>query len=272
MVASAASRAGASAGGPGPVRATRIAAEQSDDPRAASSLTYAAIGATQAEDLLYYPPKGFRPMERRARLGSGAERFENASARLLAWGVQRGAGIGVGDIRPPAPSETDYAGLVYDDFGTPLAARTAAPEQAYGEDGTPLVSAGTTAVLAINALWFRMYAPVRVVSVVNEPGRIGFAYGTLPGHPASGEESFLVEHLSDDSVWIVVRAFSRPSTWYYRLGSPVLRMFQARATKRYLRALLPSMATVGTPAAGSRPSAVTADVASGTPARSGAGA
>lgn len=247
------------------MRSTRVAAEQSDDPRASVSLSYAAVGATQAEDLLYYPPKGFRPMQRRARLGSGVERFESASARLLAWGVQRGAGIGVGDIRPPAPSETDYAGLIYDDSGTPLAARTEAPEQAYGEDGTPLVSAGTTAMLAVGVLWFRMYAPVRVVYVVNEPGRIGFAYGTLPGHPASGEESFLVEHLSDDSVWIVVRAFSRPSTWYYRLGSPVLRIFQARATKRYLRSLLPSMATAG----GSR--SATPAAASGTPARSGAG-
>ncbi|WP_440709614.1 DUF1990 family protein [Herbiconiux sp. YIM B11900] len=259
-------------GAGGPVRSTRAAAEQSDDPRAAASLSYAAIGATQADDLMYYPPKGFRPIERRARLGSGVERFENASARLLAWGVQRGAGIGVGDIRPPAPSETDYAGLVYDDFGTPLAARTAAPEQAYGEDGTPLVSAGTTAMLAISVLWFRMYAPVRVVYVVNEPGRIGFAYGTLPGHPASGEESFVVEHLSDDSVWIVVRAFSRPSTWYYRLGSPVLRLFQARATKRYLRSLLPSMATAAGGAAGAASApAVTSSASSGTPARSGAG-
>ena len=224
----------------GPMRSTRAAALQGDDPRAAVALTYAAVGATQAPDLLYFPPRGFRPIERRARLGSGTARFETAAAKLMAWGVQRGAGIGVGDVRPPAPTDTDYAGLVYDDFGAPLAARSAHPEQAYGEDGTPLVSAGTTAVLATSVLGLRFRAPVRVVYLVNEPGRIGFAYGTLPGHPASGEESFVVEHLSDDSVWIVVRAFSRPSTWFYRLGYPVLRIMQARTTKRYLRALMPS--------------------------------
>ncbi|MGA1838339.1 DUF1990 domain-containing protein [Herbiconiux sp. 11R-BC] len=224
----------------GPVRSTRVAVLQDDDPRAGVALSYGAVGATQAEDLLYFPPKGYRPAERRARLGSGTARFDAASAKLLAWGAQRGAGIGVGDVRPPAPTDTDYAGLVYDEVGVPLGARAAHPEQAYGEDGTPLVSAGTTAVLAMTVLGMRFRAPVRVVYLVNEPGRVGFAYGTLPGHPAAGEESFVVEHLSDDSVWIVVRAFSRPAGWLSWLGYPVVRTVQARTMKRYLRALMPS--------------------------------
>jgi uncharacterized protein (UPF0548 family) len=207
-------------------------------------LSYAAIGATQAEDLLYFPPKGFRPMQVRARLGSGTARFEAASARLMAWGVQRGSGIQVGDIQPPAPSETDWAGLQYDEAGRPIAG-AAHPEQGYAEDGTPLVTAGTTAVLTISAFGLKVRAPVRVVYLVNEPGRLGFAYGTLPGHPESGEESFVVEHLADDSVWIVIRAFSRPSTWLHRLGMPVLRFLQWRYTKRYLRSLLPGMALAG---------------------------
>ncbi len=203
-------------------------------------LSYAAIGATQSADLLYFPPKGFRPMEARARIGSGAERFEAASAKLMAWGVQRGAGISVGDIQLPTPTETDYVGLVFDSEGNPVAPRDTHPEQAYGEDGTPLVSPGTTAVLSIKAFGLVVKAPVRVVYLVEEPGRRGFAYGTLPGHPESGEESFVVERRQDDSVWIVIRAFSRPSTWYYRLGYPVLRIMQARATRRYLRSLSPA--------------------------------
>ena len=32
----------------------------------------------------------------------------------------------------------------------------------------------------------------RVVAIVDEPDRFGFAYGTLPVHPEQGEESFLV--------------------------------------------------------------------------------
>src|SRR5688500_12365449 len=35
-------------------------------------------------------------------------------------------------------------------------------------------------------------APCRVVYVIEETDRRGFAYGTLPGHPASGEEQFAV--------------------------------------------------------------------------------
>ncbi len=36
--------------------------------------------------------------------------------------------------------------------------------------------------------------PCRVVYVVDEPDRRGFAYGTLPGHAESGEELFLVRY------------------------------------------------------------------------------
>ncbi len=59
----------------------------------------------------------------------------------------------------------------------------------------------------------RMTAPTRVVYVVDEPDRRGFAYGTLPGHPESGEELFLVERVGDET-WAEVRAFSRPGRWY----------------------------------------------------------
>ena len=37
-------------------------------------------------------------------------------------------------------------------------------------------------------------APCRVVYVVDEPDRRGFAYGTLPGHAESGEERFVVRY------------------------------------------------------------------------------
>lgn len=41
---------------------------------------------------------------------------------------------------------------------------------------------GTTVVLR----WFGLTIPCRVVYVIDEPDRRGFAYGTLPGHPESG--------------------------------------------------------------------------------------
>ena len=82
----------------------------------------------------------------------------------------------------------------------------------------------------------RVTAPCRVIWKVDEPNQAGFGYATLPGHPERGEEAFLVERDAQNQVWAVVRAFSRPATWYCRLGAPVARAMQNRVTRDYLRA------------------------------------
>ncbi|GAA2322553.1 DUF1990 domain-containing protein [Streptomyces kunmingensis] len=87
----------------------------------------------------------------------------------------------------------------------------------------------------LRLLWLRI--PCRVVAVVRDSTRIGFAYGTLPGHPERGEEAFLVTRDADDSVWFRIRAFSRPGRWYTRLAGPAGRVVQLWATRRYLRAV-----------------------------------
>ncbi|NEB77171.1 DUF1990 domain-containing protein [Streptomyces sp. SID14478] len=93
---------------------------------------------------------------------------------------------------------------------------------------------GADAVLRL--LWLRI--PCRVVRVVRDGDRTGFAYGTLPGHPECGEEAFLVERDADGTVWFRVRAFSRPGRWYARVGGPVARAVQSWVTRRYLRAVV----------------------------------
>lgn len=81
-------------------------------------------------------------------------------------------------------------------------------------------------------------APCRVVYVVEEPDARGFAYGTLPGHPESGEERFAVRYdPGRDAVYAEVCAFSRPATWWSRAGAPVTSLAQRVITKRYLRAV-----------------------------------
>jgi uncharacterized protein (UPF0548 family) len=81
-------------------------------------------------------------------------------------------------------------------------------------------------------------APCRVVYIVDEPDRRGFAYGTLPGHAESGEERFVVRYdPASDEVFADVTAFSRHATWWSRLGSPVTAVAQRVITERYLRAL-----------------------------------
>ena len=53
-------------------------------------------------------------------------------------------------------------------------------------------------------------APCRVVYVLAEKNRRGFAYGSLPGHAVSGEEFFGVRYESpEDAVYAEVVAFSR---------------------------------------------------------------
>ncbi|TFC03954.1 DUF1990 family protein [Cryobacterium mannosilyticum] len=203
-----------------------------------TAVSYAAIGGTLAPDLLRYPPNGYRPIERTVRLGSGEERFQLASKSLMTWGVQRGSGMTVTDLLSSTGEQ--YTGLVFNADGQ--AARdqkSAANEATFGDDGTPYIVNGMSAHLSVKVGPFTIDAPVRVVYVIDEPDRVGFAYGTMVGHPASGEESFIVDKRDDDSVWLTIRAFSRPSTWRYRLGWPVARLQQAKFTKRYLRALHP---------------------------------
>jgi uncharacterized protein (UPF0548 family) len=79
--------------------------------------------------------------------------------------------------------------------------------------------------------------PCRVVWAVDEPDRRGFGYGTLPGHPESGEESFVVSLRPDGGVVYELRAFSRLATPLSRLGGPVSRRVQALALDRYVGAI-----------------------------------
>jgi uncharacterized protein (UPF0548 family) len=79
-------------------------------------------------------------------------------------------------------------------------------------------------------------APCRIIYVVDEPDRFGLAYGTLPGHPESGEEAFVVERDSRSTTLRIV-AFSRPAEIITRLGGPVARMIQLRTAGRYMEAL-----------------------------------
>jgi uncharacterized protein (UPF0548 family) len=81
-------------------------------------------------------------------------------------------------------------------------------------------------------------APCRVVYVVDEPDIRGFAYGTLPGHPESGEERFVVRRdPATSAVYAEVSAFSRPAAWWSKAGGPLVRVAQRVIAKRYLRAV-----------------------------------
>ncbi|WP_166384754.1 DUF1990 family protein [Catellatospora methionotrophica] len=120
---------------------------------------------------------------------------------------------------------------------------TFAPQRAIGvrvtADG-PRAVEGLLVTSGLGIASLRIPAPCRVVWVEDTPHRAGFAYGTLAGHPETGEEAFLVE-LADDGVWFSVIAFSRPARWYTRAAGPIVVAFQhtyARLLARALRRLV----------------------------------
>src|SRR5687767_4410894 len=100
----------------------------------------------------------------------------------------------------------------------------------------PVAREGADVTLRARFGPMRIQAPTRVVYVIDEPDRQGFAYGTLPGHPESGEEVFIVERRAG-STFVEVRAFSRHGRWFTRLGAPVARLIQRRATRQYVESV-----------------------------------
>ncbi|GAA1816377.1 DUF1990 family protein [Luedemannella flava] len=161
-----------------------------------SDLTYAEVGFTRPGLAL---PAGYHHVTARARVGAGDRAFQGVIAEMREWGIHRGAGLTVRDPQPPA-------------IGVRVNARIGV-----GPLGVP--------------------APCKVVWVHDEEDLYGYGFGTLPGHPATGEEAFIVTRAgAGGAVYFEVRAFSRPATWYTRLGGPVARAAQRLVTNRYVAA------------------------------------
>lgn len=81
----------------------------------------------------------------------------------------------------------------------------------------------------------RMRIPCQVVWVEETPERAGCAYGSLEGHPERGEAAFILEPLGPDRCRFTVKSFSRPGHWISRLGGPIARELQSRATDQFLQ-------------------------------------
>jgi uncharacterized protein (UPF0548 family) len=71
-----------------------------------------------------------------------------------------------------------------------------------------------------------------VITTVDEERRRGWSYGTLRGHPACGEEAFVVSLEEAGEVWLTVLAFSRPAVWWMRLAGPLVPVLQRAYARR----------------------------------------
>lgn len=116
-------------------------------------------------------PAGYRHLHVRHRLGAGD--LDVVGRGLLAWRVHAAAHVTV---------------------------HADAPVADVGVDVRTHLGAGP----------LRLVVPCRVVWAEAGERAIGFGYGSLPGHPFTGEESFRVERDEAGVLWFVVDAFSRP--------------------------------------------------------------
>jgi uncharacterized protein (UPF0548 family) len=105
--------------------------------------------------------------------------------------------------------------------------------RASGSAGTP----GTVVVLTAGLPRFGYDIPCRVVWSQIEGDERGFAYGTLPGHPESGEECFLVRLTPAGDVVYEIRVFFRLASTAARLAGPLALLLQWAATERYVSAI-----------------------------------
>lgn len=151
--------------------------------------------------LHHWPPTDldYRRSEVSAVIGRGEAVWERAGRDVLRWRVKTASGFTVDTAGP--------------------------------------VAEGERATVTARVLGLTVVEPVEVVTVVQKSDRVGFAYKTLPGHPVSGEEAFIVHRVGEE-VHLTVRSLTRPAPQQpWRAAYPLLRIAQVIARRRYLRAL-----------------------------------
>jgi uncharacterized protein (UPF0548 family) len=146
-------------------------------------------------------PYGYNIDRNRILLGTGQATFDRAKAAIRGWKMF-------------SPS---WVELCY-------------PE-------TPIIVGEAVAVL-VSHLGFYSLNAARVVYTIDEPHRIGFAYGTLADHGEIGEERFSIEFLPEkEEVWYDLYAFSRPGSSLAKLGYPISRYLQKRFARDSMLAM-----------------------------------
>ena len=177
---------------------------------AGGRLNYPGIGSTERG----IAPAGYQRVVEEALLGNGMEVYQRVAAGILGWELQRRAGLRV-------------------------------------RADSPVAVPGARVVSGFGAGPFRLNAPCEVVWVrepapEGAPQSAGFGYGTLPGHPARGEESFEVEINGCGEVFLRIQAFSKPANWFYAAGGLVTRAAQRHVTSRYIEGAR-TLASEGSP-------------------------
>ena len=155
--------------------------------------SYPEVGATTSE-----LPPGYIVDRNRIKLGMGKEVYERAIGALRSW------------------KQFDLGWVKMVPLQTPI-------------------KVGAVVTILTRHLGFWSLNACRIVYLIDEDGpvkKFGFAYGTLSSHVERGEERFTIEwHVSDNTVWYDILAFSRPNQFLAMLGFPLARRLQKRFAK-----------------------------------------
>ncbi|MBK8302107.1 MAG: DUF1990 domain-containing protein [Chloracidobacterium sp.] len=148
------------------------------------------------------PPAGYHVDHNRVLLGYESDTWERSRQAIRGWKMFEVDGIEL--CYPDAPIEV-------------------------GRNVAPLAK----------HLGFYSLNACRIVYVIDEANRFGFAYGTLSEHAEKGEERFTVEFCQETrEVWYEVVAFSRPASLLVKLGYPYSRYRQKQFSSGSKAAML----------------------------------
>ncbi|POH59238.1 DUF1990 family protein [Arthrobacter glacialis] len=153
-------------------------------------------------------PAGFAHVDKTLAVGAGQEAFVALTEGIMTWQIQRRSGLQVSAPPRAVAGATVVSGFGVGNLRLPVPCEVVwamEPCTVQGPDGSDIQMAG-------------------------------FGYGTLPGHPALGEEAFIAMKTSDGGVYFRLLAFSKPAGLIYALGSPVTKLTQAGVTRSYLQA------------------------------------
>lgn len=173
--------------------------------QAVYDVTYSAVGTT-----LTTPPEGYHVASGRKRAGTGQVTFRRGRSAIREWKAHAAMGM---TLEPSVPELEE---------GNVMAFAMAV------QPPLPLFATGCC----------------RIVQVIDEPRRFGFVYGTLPHHPESGEEAFMVHHHDDDVVEFEIIAFSKANSLATKVTGPIARRLQRRALNRYLDGFVMASASI----------------------------
>lgn len=168
------------------------------------ALSYDIVGGTAPAADRWRPPGGWRAYEHTVPIGAGPELWDAASSAVLSWGVKTRSGFAV---------------------DPPLEAGRRARQ---GERYWLVARLGPVRVVR---------EPVEIVTMISTHDRAALAYGTLEGHPVSGEEAFIVRRDDDGNVSLTLRSLTRAGQGPWRGLFPLILIAQRVYRRRHLRAL-----------------------------------